>query len=226
MPRTDRLLGLIALAAAATATLATLALSPGRSEAPRVDLAVFADLVDRLERAEAAVYLVQYEAARTGSDDALAFAVTALRRPGVYAVTDGTSLEVSSAGRTVSCEQLDEGPSCLDSAQADNQLAVAAVVAEMVRSGRYQLERDRATERVAQEHAVCFVLTRERGAEALPQLGDRTELCLADDGVPLRSTTERGGVVDSREATSVRRTVTPADVDRLLEPFDPALAEE
>lgn len=225
MPRPDRLLGLIALAVAAVATLATVALAPRDSEPPRVDLVVLADLLARLERAEHAVYVVEYEGARTGAGDELAFSATALRRPGVYAVAQGSSLEVSSGGRTVSCEQLDAGPSCLDVAESDNEVAVAAVVAEMVRGGRYQLESARAVQ-VAEEPAECFALVLSEGADALPQLGDRTEMCLAADGIPLRSTTGRDDVVDRREARSVSRTVTEADVDRLLAPFAAQLTEE
>ncbi len=56
----------------------------------------------------------------------------------------------------------------------------------------------------------------------MPDLGRETVLCLAADGIPLRTRVEGALSTDERDATRVRRTIDDAALSALLAGFDTA----
>jgi hypothetical protein len=91
---------------------------------------------------------------------------------------------------------------------------LSAVYREVTKLGAYRVERADARE-VAGEHAQCFRLVAT--GRAWPQLGERTEQCFADDGVPVWSELVRpGGTHDTRAAQRIERNVSATTVGALV----------
>ena len=151
---------------------------------------------------------------RLASGQELPRAVTEANRPPLHITSTGGTVTVDLGDKVVACTLVDGEERCLES-DDDPALAPAGVYATLTRLGAYP-RRARAPNRsVAGETASCFRLVSQ--TRVVAQLGVRTELCWADDGVPLWSQLERtGGATDTRTAQRVSRRV-PADlVDQLV----------
>jgi hypothetical protein len=123
-------------------------------------------------------------------------------------------------GHQIACNEVDGSQVCAPSGPS---ASADAATAEKLANLRDALEPPNHWYRVthspaatiAGERATCFALQRIAAVPA-PPYGERALLCFGHDGVPLRDRTERIEGVDDRRATTVRRDVTAADLDRLI----------
>jgi hypothetical protein len=112
---------------------------------------------------------------------------------------------------------------CTESATG-SFLAASEVVRVAVAVGAYDVSRvDRET--IAGQRATCFRVATS-GHRYLPDLGTRSDVCLARDGIPLRQRVVRSsGDVDERVARVVNRHADTPAVEALARDFD-ARAEQ
>lgn len=223
MPRPDRLAGAVAVGLTALAAAAALLGAARPEPVPVVDLAVLADLVSRVSRGESAAFVADYRVERDAPGPAFAAEVTVAHVPPLRVETDGSTLTARFTDGTVSCTQTDDGPQCLGSAAVPPDVPSAAVLAEAVRSGAYLLRAAGQTS-AAGVPGACFRFVFRAGAP-LPSLGHGATLCLARDGLLVRSSVAQIGATDERVLLRVDRDVTDHDLARLLAPFEESLTE-
>jgi hypothetical protein len=204
--------------------LVGLVVAPRPAVTELLDLGVLADLLGRVSRGEEATYRAEYDSSRESDTRRFETEITVLQREGVRAVSGGGTLTVNLSDSIVSCTKTEDGPKCQDTPSAPSPVPAAAAVAESIRSGAYRL-RDGGTIDLAGEHGRCFALDLAEG-EPIGMLGFSTSMCLTPDGIPLSSEVARSGAIDRRTATKVARDVTSDDVAAMIDPFDPALADE
>jgi hypothetical protein len=225
MPRPDRVLGGVALGLATATTVVALAGAARPALPAPTDLAVLADLLTRVARAEAAEVAAEYDVERHAASPGFAGAVTVVQRDRLRITSGGGTLTVRLPGGTVRCTETDDGPQCLAAPDDAGDLPAVAVLAELVRSGRYVLDGETGEASEAGERARCFHLDHRRGVP-VPALGRGATLCLAEDGVVVRSRVEQVGATDERTLVRLDRTVDDRVIDALLAPFDPQLDGE
>jgi hypothetical protein len=201
-----------------------LVVAPRPAVTELLDLGVLADLLTRVSRGEDATYRAEYDSSREGETRRFETEITVLQREGVRAVSGGGTLTVNLSDSVVSCTETEDGPRCQDTPSAPSAVPAAAAVAESIRSGAYRL-RDGGTVDVAGERAQCFALDLAQG-QPIAMLGFSTSMCLTPDGIPLSSEVARPGAIDRRTATKIAREVSSDDVASMIDPFDPALADE
>jgi hypothetical protein len=212
-PTLDRRVGVLALAAAALATTLIPVATSFSSSATERDTTARRDLLALARRREQGNWLVDYRFTRTlANGQHLDQQTTEANRPPVHVTSSSTAVTVDFGDHTASCTSTADGPKCIDE-KSGPALALSAVYAEVTRLGAYHVERAPARQ-VANETAQCFRLV--AGGRAWPQLGDSTEQCYADDGVPLWSELVRASARDTRVAQRVERDVSAKSVSALV----------
>jgi hypothetical protein len=180
---------------------------------PDASMAAADELLARWRQGEAGTWRVDERFSRTRPDgEVLTWDLVLIRRPPDVLVVGGGMAHGVLDGRVVVCE-LEPVPSCSEPAQPvtfDPAVALDDALAPL----GYVVEATGSRE-IAGEQADCYSLTARAGGGER-RLGDHAELCLSVDGIPLHVVVERGGFVDRREAVTVSRDVTAADVTALL----------
>jgi hypothetical protein len=130
----------------------------------------------------------------------------------------------ASGGLTVSlptakyvCASVDVKPSCAKQGP-DRSLPASEVTAVAIGIGAYDVVRVSDTA-VAGELARCFRVRARSTRHMVPGLGRQAVLCLAKDGVPLRTRVD-GDTTDEYRATHVSRHVDQGAIEALLAGFD------
>ena len=85
-----------------------------------------------------------------------------------------------------------------------------------VRVRRAYTVSDLGTQKLVGEPARCFRFAVAPHHDPIAQLGNRTDLCLSERGVLLRSEVETSGRRDERTATAVRYGVDASELDRVV----------
>jgi hypothetical protein len=162
------------------------------------------ELLALMRAGEHASYVAEYTFTRTLADGRELTSTTFEGHgPSGSLVRSGDSLTIDARGASYDCELVGDTPSCLKKAPT-SALAPSEVMRVVIDAGDYDVTR-RPGETIAGEHASCFAVTARTRARQLPELGPRTEMCLARDGVPLRNTRVEGTAQDERVARSVVR---------------------
>jgi hypothetical protein len=191
LPAVDRRIAGVAFAF--TALLFVLVVAPAGSPDPPdpaplpPDLTAARALVAGLAAGERIDALVEYDIARTvpGVAGALETTVSEARFGDVRATRGPATLLVQSPDGDYNCERVDGEVSCMPTgAAASPPLSDAIAVA--VASRGYDVTAAADAE-IAGEPARCFTARAGTPADALPDLGNETELCLAADGLVLRA---------------------------------------
>jgi hypothetical protein len=209
----DRRVGVLALAAAALATLVPVATSFS-SSATEADTTARRDLLALAQHRERGNWLVEFRFTRTLANGRhLDQQVVEANRPPVHVSSSPTAVTVDFGDHVASCSATADGPQCVDE-KSQPALALSVVYREVTRLGAYDVERA-ADRTVAGAHARCFRLV--ASGRPWPQLGDSTEQCYADDGVPVWSELVRAGARDTRVAQRVERNVSAKTVSALLD---------
>ncbi len=209
----DRRVGVLVLTAAALATLVAVATSRS-SDTAEADRSARRDLLTLARKREQADWLVEFRFTRTlANGQHLDQRIVEANRPPLHVVSSSSALTVDFGDHTTSCSSTPDGPKCIDE-KSDPALALSAVYREVTRLDAYRVERSAARD-VAGEPAQCFRLVAT--GRAWPQLGDRTEQCYTDDGVPVWSQLVRASAVDTRVAQRVERNVSAKAMSALLD---------
>jgi hypothetical protein len=180
---------------------------------PDATVAAADELMARWRLGEAGTWRVDEQFSRTRPDgEALTWDLVVVRRPPDVLVVGGGVAHGVLAGRVVTC---DLGPPATCSEPVEPVTFDPAVALDGVAGPLGYVVVATGSEQVAGERADCYALTARAGAGDR-RLGDRAELCLTADGIPVRVVIDHAGFVDRREAVSVSRDVTAADVTALL----------
>lgn len=186
------------------------------------------DFLSIAERSERATWLVEYDYRRDGrAGSVLSDQSMEVNRPpdhlsiglgGVSGTIDGIDVACTSTLGEVRCDPNQpvsaSGP---DGDEVDYRMALLSELTKDPSNG-YAVGR-LADETIGGEHAICFRLVR-RGAKTYTEFGESAERCFAHDGIPLRTTIDRGSAVDSWIAVSVERTVSKETLVELAAPLD------
>jgi hypothetical protein len=118
------------------------------------------------------------------------------------------------------CELVEDSPSCFKKPPA-KALPESDVVKIVVANGDYRVtRRDDAT--IAGERAQCFAITARHAPRQLPGLGPEKQVCLARDGIALRTHTINVDSQDERNAVHVVRAFDAAALAPVLAGFETA----
>jgi hypothetical protein len=179
------------------------------------------EFIDAWEQSRRGTWRVEFDyQRRLGNRGRLDLQISELNRPPHHLVAGRGGLNGRVDGREVVCDAVDGEEVCAPTGELVSfEEDLAAQLAELRDALRppakwYAVEEGDAR-RVAGEPARCFVLRRIVTVPS-PPYGERAEYCFASDGVPLLNRVERRQGTDQRVATEIRRTVTEADIDRLL----------
>lgn len=193
-----------------------------RRGAARFDAAAARErLVARFEAGRRATWLVQFDFVRTlKNGQGLRGDITEANRPPDHLTSGIGGASGTRAGRQITCTEVRGATTC--AASGTPAPPFEQTLAEQVANLRdvlvvphhwYDVTRiTRLT--IAGERGDCFLMTRITVVPS-PPYGERTEMCFAADGVPLRTRIERSEGTDERTATRVQRTVTDADLNAL-----------
>jgi hypothetical protein len=197
----------------ATADVPTAADPAPPGAGPDAGIAAADELLARWRLGETGSWRVDERYARTRPDgEALTWDLVVVRRPPDVLVVGGGLAHGVLDGRAVTCEVGPE-PRCTEPARAVTYDPGAALDGALGPGG-YEVA-PAGTADVAGETADCYALTAGAGGGERP-LGERAELCLTADGIPLRVVVDHGGIVERREAVAVDRDVDAAEVTALL----------
>lgn len=129
------------------------------------------------------------------------------------------SLAGTLRGTGVGCASAGGKPTCSPDAAAPAPDAGTAAIRTVTdpRLGWYTVRRN-GSRTVAGRHARCFRVAATPKAGRL-DFGLRTDLCFLANGIPVRKVVVRRSGTDTTTATSVRETVTDADIDAFVAPF-------
>ncbi len=191
----------------------------GTPKPHRSSEAVLRELVSLLYRSDHRDARVEYDVER----------VTTVRRTSRTQVTTwfrdqpylvmtlaGDALTVVTASYRASCIAATSNGDCLQEAggggRVDSSVGIFAAVHVTHRYSAVDLGR----RNIAGEPARCFRVELLPGAEVIDGLGTKVDLCLAGDGVLLRSEIDKPGGRDSRVAVSARRGVSAAEIARVV----------
>jgi hypothetical protein len=214
---TDRRRAILVLCVLAIA----LVLCAATSDAPlpkaaRRDPAAAFELVQRLRAGERADHLIEYDFARSNPQGAVQSIVTEGRRGRLSLSIAGDTLTLRLPDRVLVCERVSSTASCFRK-PGDASLPTSQVIAVAVALGAYDVAPGRVAD-IAGERGHCFDLRVNKG-HALSGLGQRSELCLAADGLVLSTDVWSGDARESRTAQVVHRRIGDAELDELLARF-------
>jgi hypothetical protein len=221
----DRRLAALFFSVGAIALLVTVSVSAAPSlPRPEPDAAAMRDLVALMRAGERGRWLVTYDFTRELADGrSFSEVMREGRTPALHVLMAGTSMRIESPHRAYDCTLLEAHAGCTasDSAQV---LPESEVLRVAVNTGVYGVSR-LPGRTFAGEHARCFRVL-PTGPGVLPDIGDETDVCLADDGVALEERIARTtGSTDERVATAVERNVSTDRVKALARSFDPGASE-
>jgi hypothetical protein len=176
------------------------------------------------ERSRRATWYITYDfSRRLRNGGRLDLEQVALNRPPDYIRAGLGGLNGVVGGREVVCDLVDDREICAPREQAvpfeDALVAELSELSDVVQPPAkwYAVEGGDET-RVAGEAARCFTLRRVVNVPS-PPYGDKAEYCFATaDGAPLLNRVERREGTDQREARTVSRQVSDADITELLGP--------
>lgn len=176
-------------------------------------------LVVLMARGERVDYVIDYTFTRSRPTDkrSLSYATTEARvgRAQVTRASGGLTVKLPTA--TYVCESTDVKPTCA-SQPPDRSLPPSEVLAVAVGIGAYDVVH-LADATIAGEPVRCFRVRARSTRHMVPGLGRQSVLCLAKDGVPLRTRVE-GDTTDEYRAERVNRRVDDAVLTQLLAGFD------
>jgi len=221
-PRVDRRVACLAVGVVIATFVPLLALTSA-PEPPlaRTDVQAAFDFVRLLARGEQRDFLIESTfTRRRASGPSLDATQTEMQWGHVHVVAGGDSAEIDLPAKTYVCAAIDTKRSCLSQPPVSSP-SVARVMATAIGSGTYDIVRA-AGETIAGERAACFHVTLRRGARVVARLGEQTLVCLASDGLVLRTRVRSALGVDEQLATRVQRRVDEATVQALLAGFEAA----
>lgn len=235
----DRRVGAVAVVVAAVGVVIGLAWGDGdagvgdlvsantgaatRQHAPHHDGRARAEMLRLFDAGDRATWKAQFRfRRRVTSGGQLHGTMTELNRPPDHLTSafgtlsgeyHGQEVACSKTAETVACDTLppvrdDEGPAA----------ALASLVALTATPHRVYAVQEAGSHSIAGERATCFRLV-WTGRVRIQPYGRNSEYCFARDGVPVRVSLEHDRAVDVREASSIDRVVTDADVESLLQPY-------
>ena len=228
----DRRLAAVAVLATAAGLVATVALSDGApaigSEPPRgavraAEHRARRDLVGLLTRGERATTKVDYAFHRATRRGPLRAEIVEVNRSPDHLRAGFGGVTGELRGQQVDCSSSPAGKVCALPAPAGSPEQEAAGALQTLDTitdpaVHWYTMRDAGRARVAGEATRCFLLSATPRARR-DLYGRSTELCLSRDGLILRTKVVRITAIDLTTAVRVARTVTDADLDRLLVGF-------
>ena len=212
-----------ALAAVVLATVTMLApgttVRRGSSARPVRDLAAARGVVALMRAGERGSWAAVFDFTRTLADGrVLHESMREARNPVMHVLLSGSSMTVERGPRRYECN-LVQGRSACTQVGGGAVLAPSDVLRVAAATGAYDITR-LPDGFFAGERARCFRVL-ETGRGFLLDLGSESDLCLADDGVPLSRRLVRGtGAVDERVARAVDRRVTTRTIEALVAGFE------
>jgi hypothetical protein len=213
--RTVATLGFLA-AAATLIPLAALTDAPAPPLARR-DPKAAAALVATLRRGERAHFVVEYAFSRERPDGRILRApLSEARTSFAHLIRTAVTLVIENARERYECELVTQSPQC-QVHPVEDALPTSEVMRIAVAIGAYDVGSLGSTT-VAGEPGRCFQMRHAHGSP-LKAFGDRAELCLTDDGIPLRTRVVGDGE-ETRVAVRVSRAVDSAALRPLLEGFE------
>ena len=217
----DRWIALGALAVVAVVLATTAAFS--HAPLPEVDIrdpAAARDLVALMRLGERGHWIASYDFTRTLADGrVLRERMSEGRSSTLHVVITGSSMTIDRSNGSYDCEIVGKRAGC-ERTGVGATLPASEVLRVAVSLGAYNVVR-LPDVTIAGLRARCFQV-RGTGQGGLPELGVETDLCLAKDGIALKSAVVRPPAdVDEEVATSVQPRVTSTAVDALAESFAP-----
>ena len=204
--------------------LAPVAALSGASEPvlARRDPAAALELFQLLRTGEHSDYIVDFTFTRVRSSDGQRLtSSTIVARYGRALLTrGGGSLSVELPTLVYDCQQVAGRPSCTKRPQSAS-ISPSQVVGLAIVLGKYDAVRT-GDASIAGERARCFRIRARSPRDEVAGLGRETVLCMAGDGIPLRTRVVGTLSTDERDATRVRRTVDDSALRALLVGFDTA----
>ncbi|MFN8034780.1 MAG: hypothetical protein U0V73_02465 [Acidimicrobiia bacterium] len=190
--------------------------------APSGDVRARADLLRLLDQTDGKSWVIDFTfARRLTAGSSLAGRGREVNVPPDHLLASFGSLTGSYRGRTIDCAVTATGANCSPSSRPGATTTTAGPgVADRVRTltgplvGAYEVRR-LPGRHIAGESARCFRLA-ARPAGRDRALGERTDYCLAHDGLPLLVETERTGSTDRQTARRVQRGAGVRDLDDLI----------
>ncbi len=188
----------------------------------RRDPAAALELFKLLRAGERSDYIVDFTFTRVRSSDGqrLTSSTTGARYGRALLTRGGGSLTVELPTLVYDCQRVERRSSCTKRPQSGSISPSEAVGVEILLGAYDAVRLGDAT--LAGERARCFRIRARSPRDEVPGLGRETVLCLAADGVPLRTRVVRALSTDEREATRVRRNIDDAALAALLAGFDTA----
>jgi hypothetical protein len=193
---------------------------------PRGDQQARAELLGLLERADRTSWKIDVRfSRRLASGRSLSGDGTEINAPPDHLIASFGSLSGVYHGRAIDCSVTASGPNCSPSSRPGSPTtttgpSTAARVRTVTGSliDDYEVHRLPSAE-LARERARCFRLVATKSATKLA-FGNRTDYCLAPDGVPLRLVTVNAGSTDRQDTTRVHRDAGQRDLAALILGFD------
>jgi hypothetical protein len=208
----------------AVLVLASVAGLSGASEPAlaRRDPAAALELFRLLRAGERSNYIVDFTFTRVRSSDGrhLTSSIIGARYGRALLTRGGGSLTVELPTLVYDCQRVERRSSCTKRPQSASISPSQAVGVEIL-LGAYDAVRI-GDANLAGERARCFRVRAHSPRDEVPGLGRETILCLAADGIPLRTRVVSALSTDEREATRVRRDIDDAALAALLAGFDTA----
>lgn len=220
----DRRVAALLFSIAAVVLLVTVSVAAAPSlPRPEPDAAAARDLVALMRAGEGGRWLATYDFTRTLADGrSLAEVMREGRTPELHVLMAGTSMTIESPKGAFDCTLIEVRTGCTGS-DSSQVLPESEVLRVAVNAGAYGVSR-LPGRTIAGEHAHCFRVL-PTGTSVLPDIGNETVVCLADDGVALEERVARTtGNTDERVATVVQRDVSTEQVQALARSFDPGRA--
>jgi len=188
---------------------------------PEHDAAAPRDLVALMRAGERGRWSATYDFTRTLADGrSLGEVMREARTPQLHVLMAGTSMTIESPHRAYDCTLIEVRTGCTES-DSSQVLPESEVLRVAVDAGVYGVSR-LPSRAIAGEDAHCFRVL-PTAARVMPDIGDETDVCIADDGVPLEERIARTtGNTDERLAVAVERGVSTEAVQALARSFDPS----
>jgi hypothetical protein len=177
-------------------------------------------LVALLRAGEHADYVVEYAFTRVRPDDKrrLSWSLTEARYGAALISRGSDALTVQLPKVSYRCQLVERQSSCM---KRDEPAPVARseLIGTAVDTGAYHVAPAPAAV-LAGERAECFVVGGRVAGNELPGLGRETAICVAADGIPLRSEIASTLSTDTWEARRVQRNIGRTALGPILRGYD------
>ncbi len=185
------------------------------------DMAAAAQLIALMRVGEHSNYIVDYTFTRVRSDGRRLPSPLTEARYGDAQFSRGSGTLTMQLPETLyTCGLVEGAPSCLKKNERAS-VPLSEVVEAAVAGGAYEVVHVPVA-MIVGERAECFVIRARVASNELPGLGRETSLCLAGDGVPLRTRVLSALASDEWEAVGVRHDIDKAALKTVLAGFDQA----